>query len=252
MIGFFTDLDNTLIYSYKHDIGTDKECVEFYNDREISFATKNTLKLIKELNNSIMIIPTSTRTIEQFNRIRLGINFKYSLVCNGGILLVDGVRDKNWYQDSLSLVEESIPEVKKAINYLKDDSRRYFEQRFIENLFLFTKCHEPENVVNNLKKLLNISIVDVFNNGDKVYVVPNTLSKGRAIKRFLEKVKLEKTFSAGDSEFDISMVKATDIGIIPKEFPISVEKYNSIYQANKNMVFSDELLDYITKGNLLS
>ena len=34
MIGFFTALDNTLIYSYKHDIGTDKECVEFYNDRE--------------------------------------------------------------------------------------------------------------------------------------------------------------------------------------------------------------------------
>ena len=48
VIGFFTDLDNTLIYSYKHDIGTDKECVEIYNDREISFSTKNTLKLIKD------------------------------------------------------------------------------------------------------------------------------------------------------------------------------------------------------------
>ena len=36
---FFTDLDNTLIYSYKRDIGDAKRCVEVYQGREISFMT---------------------------------------------------------------------------------------------------------------------------------------------------------------------------------------------------------------------
>ena len=37
---FFSDLDNTLIYSYKHDIGNDKESVEIYNGRKVSFRSE--------------------------------------------------------------------------------------------------------------------------------------------------------------------------------------------------------------------
>lgn len=37
---FCTDLDNTIIYSYKHNIGNDKINVEIYEDREISYITK--------------------------------------------------------------------------------------------------------------------------------------------------------------------------------------------------------------------
>ena len=39
-----TDLDNTIIYSYKHDIGNEKMNVELYKEREISFITKRTFK----------------------------------------------------------------------------------------------------------------------------------------------------------------------------------------------------------------
>jgi len=248
MIVFFTDLDNTLIYSYKHNIGADKECVEIYNGREISYATKTSLRLIQELSKLITIVPTSTRTMEQFNRINLGLNFKYSLVCNGGILLINGVKNEKWYQDSLKIAEKSIPDVKKAIGYLENNSHRYFELRYIENLFLFTKCHEPEIVIAELKQLLDCSIVNVFNNGEKVYVVPNAISKGNAIKRFLDIVNIDKTISAGDSEFDISMVTTTDIGIIPKEFPVQIDN-PSIYKAHEDKIFSEEVLSFI-KNNI--
>ncbi len=33
MILFFADMDNTLIYSYKRDIGSDKIGVEFYPEK---------------------------------------------------------------------------------------------------------------------------------------------------------------------------------------------------------------------------
>lgn len=245
MTGFFTDMDNTLIFSYKHDIGTEKVCTEIYEGREISFATEKSLNLIRSLNESLVMVPVTTRTIGQFKRINLGIDFKYSLACNGGVLLIDGIRDDEWYEESLSLVKSSVSEIRKAMDFLEGDSRRYFEQQYIENLFLFTKCHEPRAVISDLLSLLDSSVVKAFNNGDKVYVVPVNLSKGMAIRRFLKRVPLEKTISAGDSEFDLSMVTSTDEGIVPKNFPFEIEDTSDIYRAHKDMVFSDELLEHI-------
>ena len=48
MIAFHTDLDNTLIYSYKHDIGPQKRNVELYQGREISYITEETYHLLPE------------------------------------------------------------------------------------------------------------------------------------------------------------------------------------------------------------
>lgn len=76
MIVFHTDLDNTLIYSYKRDIGRDKRCVEIYQGREISFVTQETNRLLHKLSEwkeQVLIVPTTTRTTEQYARIDLGV-----------------------------------------------------------------------------------------------------------------------------------------------------------------------------------
>ena len=87
MVVFNVDMDNTLIYSYKHDIGYEKYCAEIYQEREISFMTHKTCKLLTELAGKVMIVPTTTRTREQYERIDLGIGkIPYALVCNGGVL----------------------------------------------------------------------------------------------------------------------------------------------------------------------
>ena len=46
MIIFNTDLENTIIFSYKHDIGENKICAEIYRDREVSFITPKTAELL--------------------------------------------------------------------------------------------------------------------------------------------------------------------------------------------------------------
>ena len=181
---FCTDLDNTLIYSYKHDIGEQKRNVEIYQGREISFITEKEYELLKTLKEKILIIPTTTRTTEQYERIDLGIGtFDYALTCNGGILLEKGMENREWYEESLKLVENSKEIMEQALVLLEKEKRRTFELRFIRDLFVFTKCEEPENVVQDLQECLDCSTVDVFNNGVKVFVVPKTLSKGNAIKR---------------------------------------------------------------------
>ena len=55
MVVFCTDLDNTIIYSYKHDIGDRKRNVELYQGREISFITDKTYDLLRVIKNNIII-----------------------------------------------------------------------------------------------------------------------------------------------------------------------------------------------------
>ncbi len=96
MVLFHTDLDNTMIYSYKHEIGADKRCAEVYHGREISYITKETYRLLQQIKakeEQLVMVPTTTRTTEQYQRIHLGIgDLPYALVCNGGVLLAGGRR----------------------------------------------------------------------------------------------------------------------------------------------------------------
>ena len=238
-----TDLDNTIIYSYKHDIGNEKMNVEIYKEREISFISNHTYELLKKVKEEFLIIPTSTRTIEQYERINLKIGtFKYALVCNGSVLIVDGKKDKDWYEESLRLAKPSNLEVKKALEYLENDKRRIFELRHIEDLFVFTKCDEAETVVNELREYLDKSLVNVFNNKEKVYVLPTLLSKGKAIERLRKYLKAEFIIAAGDSEFDISMVEAADVGLVPNGFKAEFNIKSDIYEMGKEGLFSEQLL----------
>ena len=59
---FHSDLDNTLIYSYKHEIGTGKKCVEIYQGREISFMTAHSAELLRRVRAQAVFVPT-TRTL---------------------------------------------------------------------------------------------------------------------------------------------------------------------------------------------
>ena len=217
--------------------------VEIYKEREISFITKQTFELLKKVKEEFLVIPTSTRTIEQYERIDLKIGtFKYALVCNGSVLLVDGKKDKDWYKESLRLAKPSNLEVKKALEYLENDKRRIFELRHIEDLFVFTKCDETETVVNELREYLDKSLVSVFNNKEKVYVLPTLLSKGKAIERLRKYLKAEFIIAAGDSEFDISMVEAADVGLVPYSFKSEFNIKSDIYEMGKEGLFSEQLL----------
>ncbi len=240
------DLDNTLIYSYKHDIGNDKISVEMYQGREISFVTGYTYENLKKIKELVLLVPTSTRSVEQYKRIDLKIGrIPFALVCNGGVLLADGENMASWYRESLELIQESLPALDAARHFLEGDRRRKFELRFIEDLFLFTKCEEPESVVKDLETVLNTDKADVFCNGEKVYVVPKNLSKGKALERFRAYVGADLVIAAGDSEFDISMLRAADIGIVPHGFGQRFCIDFQVQEASGMGIFSDELSDKI-------
>lgn len=240
MIIFNSDLDNTLIYSYKHDIGLEKICVEIYQNREISFMRPAWIQQLKKIQKKFLFVPTTTRTMEQYKRISMGIEEpEYALVCNGGILLRNGSVDKGWYKTSLEMISDSQKQLEKAAEILEKDVYRCFEVRFMDQLFLFTKSSQPEKSLLYLQEGLDKKLVDVFCNGIKVYVVPKNLDKGTGIIRFKQKMAAERIVAAGDSEFDKPMLLAADVGMCPQGlFP---EKIGSIIEFSKDN-FTDEML----------
>ncbi len=245
MLIFNTDLDNTMIYSYKHDIGDDKICAEIYQGREISFVTSKTSQLIKEVNETVLLVPTTTRTLEQYNRIDLGIGIpKLALVCNGGVLLENGVENAEWYNESLRLTESAHDQLLLTEKILENDENRSFEIRNIRELFVFTKSEKPEESVENLKEQLDTDKVDVFNNGVKVYVVPKMLSKGKAIDRLREKLNPELIISAGDSEFDITMLNSSDVPIAPKDLADTANLPEKTIVVDEG-IFSEKVLERV-------
>lgn len=244
MIIFNSDLDNTIIYSYKHDIGENKICAEIYQEREISFITDKTKELLKKVVGTVTMVPTTTRTIEQYERIDLGVGtFKYALVCNGGVLLVDGKEDEEWYRDSVKLISDSKAEMKKAAELMEHDIYRNFELRYIKELFLFTKSSEPEMSVAHLREQLDLDKVEVLSNGVKVYVVPKNLDKGTAVVRLKKKLGADTVIAAGDSEFDIPMLFAADYGIAPKELLKS--RHADVKLIEKEDMFSEKVLEEV-------
>lgn len=244
---FHVDLDNTLIYSYKHEIGKDKRNVEVYQGREISFLTEKTYRLLLELRRYLCIVPTTTRTVGQYARIDLGIgDIKYALACNGGVLLIDGKQDGAWYRQSLKLVEESQGELEQAVRYLEQEKSRTLEIRYIQKLFVFTKCQHPQAVVRRLRERLDPQAADVSHNGEKVYVVPKKLDKGTAAIRFRDYMGAGKIYAAGDSEFDFPMLAQADLAAAPAGCAwAGMPQDGHIHAMPGKGLFSEEMLEFM-------
>lgn len=250
MIMFCSDLDNTLIYSSRHfsdkpkNKETVKYCVEKIGDREASYITERTFLQLNELQKKVLFVPTTTRSTEQYKRICLTAETpSYALVCNGGVLLKDGAADAVWYKESLNMIEESRGELDRGEAVLEADKNRSLEVRRIEDLFLFTRSEAPEKTTQKLKAALNQEKTEVFSHGNKVYVLPKVLNKGKAIERLKEKLKADLVFAAGDSAFDLPMLEAADCSAAPAKLKGLAKKKSKIVFL-EGEIFSDVMVEY--------
>jgi len=242
---FISDLDNTMIYSYKKDIGEDKVLVETKDGKPLSYMTRKSYDLLNSVRNQYLFIPSTTRSLEQYLRICLNDNLlpQYALVSNGGNLLYNNKVDKKWFSDSLKLIENAEEELLKAIEILSRDKHVNFEVRRVDGLFVFTKSDDVNYSMENLKELLDLMVVDVLNNGSKVYVMPKALNKGMAIKRIKELTGIEYVVCAGDSEFDIPMLLEADVAFMPKDLDDELmAKHTNKIIFSSDTIFSDEIL----------
>lgn len=249
MILFAADMDNTLIYSYKKITG-DAICVETKEGKNLSYMTKNAYELLQKAAEKTLFVPVTTRSIEQYQRINLfnGKQPVYALCSNGGILLKKGQIDIEWLLETKRLIRDTQKDLETGQLVLGKDKNIIFDIRLVDGIFVYTKSKEPEKTILKLKENLNEKKVYIDCNGEKIYIFPKILDKGFAVERLKKMTKVNKIIAAGDSAFDIPMLRVADIGWIPKkEELISVFAQRSfiIPSQKEGIYFGDFLLEQI-------
>lgn len=242
MIYFCSDLDNTLIYSYRHDIGSNKVLVETKEGKELSYMSEVSHKLLQEVAKVKNLVPLTTRSIEQYSRISFGsqVKIQYALVANGGILLEDNKINEEWRRETKEIISYAEEEMEKGIEILKKDENVCFEVRKVDGLSVFTKSSNVEVTIGRLKENLDTDTVYIDSNGMKVYIFPKALDKGSSLKRFRKYVGENNYFiAAGDSGFDVPMLLAADTAFCPESLEVS-DKENIVKLAEHR--FSEEML----------
>ena len=92
MIRFFSDIDNTLIYSHRHHIPQPRICVEELHGKPQSYMSQKSYEYFKN-QKWLSVTPVTTRTFEQYQRLHSvaqKLKWHFALICNGAVLLNDG------------------------------------------------------------------------------------------------------------------------------------------------------------------
>ncbi len=247
---FACDLDNTLIHSYKHRAPNDI-CVEMLGDKEQSFISPRTYELLREVVKYVTFVPLTTRSIEQFNRISWeeDITPKYAITTNGGILFVEGERDKEWsdltqkysdtYMEEFSLLKEKF-----------DEEDRIKKCRVVDDRFLYAHFDDSVDIENIKCEYENYSDSKLHFVGKKMYFLPENICKGTAVKQLKEKLSADFVICAGDSTMDLPMFDFADVAYAPKvELVKNIESLTKekILCCDNETLFAEFILQDILK-----
>jgi hydroxymethylpyrimidine pyrophosphatase-like HAD family hydrolase len=234
--------------------------VETYNGDYVSFMTRTAFRKLQLLSQQVHFVPTTTRIYEQFERIfglRDGIHSLYAIVSNGGRVLVDGRSDLHWENKvRQATLKECAPviEVKQQFDRLAAEGDWILKESYCDDLFysiLINRDLLTQGVIEVLTALLQKNGWSCSLQGRKIYLVPDTVSKGLAVQYVKELSGARSVIAAGDSLLDESMLDIAENGMSP----IHGELYRK-YGANSRFRFteqsgiraSEEILDMLLKG----
>jgi mRNA-degrading endonuclease toxin of MazEF toxin-antitoxin module len=219
------DLDRTLIYSASAAGAVEGlQVVEHLDGAPLSHATPASWELLAELARRAVVVPVTTRTAVQYGRVRLPVVPRYALCGNGGVLLVDGVRDPDWdaWAAGTAARAAPLPELLAPLEAVAGEPW-VRTVRSAEGLFGYLVAHTragiPEDWLVATAGAATAAGATLSVQGRKVYVVPAGLSKAAGLLRLRRLLAVDgpapRLLCAGDSLLDAPMLLAADAAVRP-------------------------------------
>ncbi|WP_028654200.1 hypothetical protein [Nocardioides sp. J54] len=220
------DLDRTLIYSAASagpDAPADARVVEVYGGAPLSRMTQRAWALLGELAARAEVVPVTTRSPAQLQRVGLPSAARHAICANGGVLLVDGVADPGWLEESRTLAAASAPlaDARAALDAVAHEPWVKLV-RDVEDLFCYLVAHDrdaiPEAWVAGLEDFAAGAGWTVSVQGRKVYVVPQGIGKGSGVERLRRRLPdgaATTVLASGDSLLDAEMLLVADHALRP-------------------------------------
>lgn len=216
-----SDLDRTLIYSRAAAGPTDDaklRCVEVFDGAPLSFVTAAEAVGLAALTSETTLVPTTTRTPEQYRRVQLpGPAPRFAITANGGRLLVDGTVDGDWSSHVSDQLTASAP-LTEVLEKLSGAGDFVLRLRTAEELFVYAvieRAAVPGPWLAELADWCGRRGWSVSVQGRKLYCVPDGLRKSAAAGEVARRAGTSTMLAAGDSLLDTDLLLAADAAIRP-------------------------------------
>lgn len=233
---YATDLDRTIIFSGRfmtefqttaeYDIAEKRDWEK--DEGVISYISIELRNKLIELNNNpnVEIVPVTTRSLEEYNRINLGFKPKYAIIDCGGTILKNGEPMGEWENFVKSQID-AMEMLDIALDMQELKSKHSDRNiKCIDNKFLFTKVTDPELFDKECEAfVLRYPKFNFFRQRNKVYVIPTAFSKVVSVRWLQNKLEVNKLVACGDSELDLPMLAIADFAVVPGHGSLVTEKY---------------------------
>jgi hypothetical protein len=222
-----SDLDRTLVYSAQalglsgQDARAPRLVVaEVYQGAPISFHTRDAEVILTALAETSELVPVTTRTRAQYERVRLPVAPRYAIVANGGHILEGGVPDQEWSGSLAARLESGCAPLAEVVGHLErvSDPLWLLKNRVAEDLFAYLVVDRERLPATFLAELTGWCAPrgwSVSLQGRKVYCVPDLLTKSSAVAEVARRCGAAVTAAAGDSLLDADMLAAADLAVRP-------------------------------------
>ncbi|ASA25281.1 HAD family hydrolase [Paenibacillus donghaensis] len=261
---YASDLDRTLIYS-RSAIGVPENSpglipAEIIDGVTVSYISQQALEQLQELvAASLVFMPVTTRTIQQYKRINLfqeTIIPDYAITSNGGNILIGGVVDQEWRSAVGSLVASGSAPAAEIVELVRSVVREEWliSERYCDELFYTFVVYRdllPMDEITHMADRLATLGWKVSLQGRKLYVVPVAVNKSDAILHVRRTVRSEPMVASGDSLLDKSLLASADYAIAPCHGEIFAEQQSGLVKSSypftkQSGVFAgDEILQYV-------
>lgn len=223
---FASDLDQTLIYSRRRlrSLPEDERIVIEYKDgAPLSFMSRMSQSLLKEISARLLFVPITTRIMDQYKRINLGVfedEAPYAVISNGGRVLINGSDDPDWEDHIRGGLEQQCAGLEMVLRYFNEGYRGGWVQsvRNAEGLFIYCIVDAENTPVEKLSRFgewLAEHNWDLSVQGRKIYFIPKVLQKAKALEYISEKTGRQLFAGAGDSYLDLSFLKIVEHPFVP-------------------------------------
>ncbi len=244
---FASDLDNTLLFSWKHRQAADR-CVEHLEGREQTFCTAQTPALLRRVCAAARFVPVTTRSVEQYLRIQwpAGCAPAYAAAANGAILLHHGQPDAAWLEQSRRDVAPWMQELERLLGQLQAVPEA-LRCRIVDGMYLFAACGDSVDAQACARRFAGETALEVAASGRKVYFFPPSIDKGAAVGRLRQRFRPDQTICAGDSVIDRPMLRLADMAIVPDAGLLASERESGCRVAGQKDRFPEFVLTCVLR-----
>lgn len=214
-----SDIDGTVVFSGVP--APSRVSVEEYSSGRHGQMTSAAHAGWGRLARSGRLVVATTRTRDQFLRLRLDGAIRLAVVSNGFRVLVDGVEDDAWtvrvrrrLLASAAPPDDVIPRVHRLVGEHPGVRGTTSDE------VLVTLVSADAEVVATVRPVLDAELAGTgwvsAQSGRKLYVLPERLDKGSLVAELLTDHGLGSYLAGGDSQMDASLVTGGAAGIVPR------------------------------------